>query len=56
MLYYTIKADGKKAGRYENVVVGEEMGPFTYPVDDYSVKAYSFAVDDYMVISCSRRS
>lgn len=47
MLYYTIKADGKKAGRYENVVVGEEMGPFTYPVDDYSVKAYSFAVDDY---------
>lgn len=47
MLYYTIKADGKKEGKYENVVVGDKMGPFTYPVDDYAVKAYSFAVDDY---------
>lgn len=47
MIYYTVKADGKKPGKFENVEIGEKMGPFTYPVDDYSVKAYSFAVDDY---------
>lgn len=47
MIYYTVKAEGKKEGKFENVVVGKKMGPFIYPVDDYSVKAYSFAVDDY---------
>lgn len=33
---------------YENVVVGEELGPIELVVDDYFVKRYAFTVDDYL--------
>ena len=38
---------GTKKGNYELAEVGESFGPFTYEVDDFSVKLFSFAQDDY---------
>lgn len=38
---------GTKPGNYEEAYVGETFGPYTYPVDDFTVKLYAFAQDDY---------
>lgn len=38
---------GTKEGNYENAQVGERFGPYTYPVDDFTVKLFAFAQDDY---------
>ena len=38
---------GTKEGDYENASPGERFGPYTYPLDDFTVKLFAFAQDDY---------
>ena len=38
---------GTKKGNYELAEVGEKFGPYTYTADEFSVKLFSFAQDDY---------
>ena len=35
------------AARYENIELNEDFGPITELVDDYAVKRFAFAMDDY---------
>lgn len=38
---------GTRKGNYELAEVGEKFGPYTYPVDDFTVKLFAFCQDDY---------
>jgi acyl dehydratase len=40
-------APGKKEARYELVEIPEELGPVELTVDEETIKAFAYAVDDY---------